>query len=408
MWACSPSVDRSAVGPGTDTTGTGGSVPRAALTVSLSFTAEDSAAVRLLGGSGAAASGTPIRLQRRGAADSIMATLGAAGTATVSGLLEGTYDVSVLRVLTASERQKLGAAAPDADAFVAAATIEVRAPTTAAAVPVSFGRRGSLVISEVDFAEPYDATTGNSYVNGHFVELYNNGDTTVYLDGITVATAFGAYLDYPNFPCALYAPLTTDTLGLWADFMWRVPGGGRAHPLAPGATAVLAGDAIDHRVYSAVAPDLSRAQFEFRGSTDVDNPAVPDMISFGPRTFTLFSGFVLYNLQKVVVVALPLDLAALTKQIQPGSTDITLARIPAAAILDVVTSRDKVDTQYGICPGPLAPRFERQTFTGLDRESPVSLQRRALYQSGGRTILQRTGSSAADFVPVTATPGRIP
>ena len=407
LCACSPSADRSPVDPGTDTTGTGG-VPRATLTVTLAFAPEDSAVVRLLGGASAAASGTPVRLHRQGAADSVVATLGSTGSTSVSGLLEGTYDVSVLRVLTASERQQLGTVAPDADAYVAAATIDVHAPTSSTAVPVAFGRRGSLVISELYFATPYDATTGTYYGNGHFVEVYNNADTTVYLDGLTVATAYGAALDYPNFPCAMYASLTTDTLGLWADFMWRIPGSGRTYPLAPGATAVLAADAVDHRAYNADSPDLSRAQFEFRGSTDVDNPSVPDMISFGTRTFTLGSGFVLYNLQKVVVLAQPLDLAQLTQTPNPGDPSLSFARIPAAAILDVVTDRDVVDGTYAVCPGPLAPKFERQTMTGIKRTSLVSIQRRSLYQTAGRSVLQRTGATAVDFVAASPTPGTIP
>jgi hypothetical protein len=407
LGACAPEVERTPVGPGTDTTG--GGPPRATLTVVPQFALRDSAIVRLLGGSAQAAAGAEVRLQRSGSSAVVTGALDDTGGFVSSDLLEGSYQISIRRVLTAAERERLAVVAPDADAFVAAAEITVSAQRTERRPTASFGRRGSVIISEINHAEPLAYSGSQFYSNGHFVELYNNGDTTIYLDGLTIALGFGASYDYPNFPCTLYAPLTLDTLGIWSRYMWRMPGDGQQYPLAPGQAAVFASDAIDHTPFAPGAANLSGATFEATGTGGVDNPAVPNAVQFGPSTYPSGGGFVMFTTVKVVVLATRLELAGLTQQGQPGAEDVTLAGIPAASILDVVTNRPAIGSEYGACPGPLAQRFERQGATLLDGTDARTLQRRVLYnRNDGRRVLQRTGASAADFDARAATPGALP
>ena len=402
--ACNAQVERTPVGPGTDTTG--GGPARATLAVTPQFEVRDSAIVRLLGGAAQTAAGATVRLQRTGSATVTTATLDATGSFVGTGLLEGEYELSIQRVLTASERTELSAVAPDADAFVAAARFTVSAPHTARHPVASFGRRGSLILSEVNHSNPYDPSTGAEYLNGHYVELYNNGDTTVFLDGITIARGYAASYNYPNFPCSLFESMTLDPSGIWARFMWQLPGTGATYPLQPGETAVFASDAIDHAAFVATAPDLRGARFE--ASQGVDNPAVPNATQVGLGTWDRYGGFHLPDVVKAVVLTRRLDVARLDQRNVTGTESYTMARIPADSILDVMTTATVLPLEYSRCPGPLAERFERQLVSVIQAVDSLTLQRRVLYTRDGRKVLQRTGASAADFEARLATPGTVP
>jgi hypothetical protein len=405
LTSCSPKVERTPVGPGADTTG---GPPRATVVVVPRFAARDSAIVRLLGGAREAAAGATVTLRREGTAAAITATLDDTGAFVATGMLEGSYTVAVQRVLTAFEREKLASSVPDADAFVASASFFVDAPRTDQRPEVSFGRRGSLILSEVNHSTPYDPSTGAEYLNGQYVELYNNGDTTVYLDGVTIALGLATTYDFPNFPCSLYEPMTLDTAGIWADFMWRLPGEGTTYPLRPGQIAVFASDAIDHTVFVSSAANLAGAQFEVPSSSGVDNPSVPNASQIGTRTYSYDGGFRMFHTIPVVVIARRLDVARLEQRLQAGTEDLMRARIPADSIYDVVVSRSVLNRGYNLCPRPIAERFERQMASVIQAVDSMTLQRRVLYTRDGRKVLQRTGATAADFERSVGTPGTLP
>ncbi len=157
-------------------------------------------------------------------------------------ILPGTYSISAVRLLSASESMRLAPGQSDVDAFGGAGTVDVRVPSTTLVVRAFAGRRGTVVISEIWSGEP---AVGNSfYDDGDFMELYNNGDVSVALADKVIISGYPERTDNPTFGCEQDATLQQDSMGIWTPFIYAFPPA--AQPLAPGATRLLATDAIDH------------------------------------------------------------------------------------------------------------------------------------------------------------------
>jgi hypothetical protein len=214
---------------------------------------------------------------------------------------------------------------------------------------------------------------------------------------------------------------SNDPGGIWAWQFDTLPGTGHTYPLAPGAVSVIVTDAIDHRSASPVEGlDLSHADFESVGTADVDNPAVPNTVSF-LRPWEFDHGLYLNDiLYEVAFVALPVDTTALPKG--TGGT-VELMRVPRANILDVMSivfPRDTVYSyQYGggtWCAHLVHSNFERRQAPRLESHIGAewdagrwSVQRRvAITRSDGRKILQHTRTTDADFFLGLRTPFQLP
>jgi len=152
--------------------------------------------------------------------------------------------------------------------------------------PVRLNTSG-LKINEIYYAGPIN---NEFYFFDQFVELYNGGQDTVYLDGSIIIRG-GNYvlaghdtdndgdLDYFYFDevsgeehrCFVYA------FQLDGD-----PINGREYTVAPGEYAVVDGDAIDHRDIIPTSIDLSNAGYEFYNPyffRDPNNPDIPDYLN---------------------------------------------------------------------------------------------------------------------------------
>lgn len=176
-------------------------------------------------------------------------------------------------------------------------------------------------------------------------------------------------------------------------------------------SAVLATDAIDHRVITPLAFDLSRSDFEFRGGADVDNPAVPDMLSVGPRDGGMVTGHGLsfYTSEPVLALAEALDVGTLP--LVTAAVGGEWVRIPRDAILDVVTWTPARVPTAPSCGAPVHASLDGQqarliTDWSVDLRSIARRQVTTL--PDGRAILLRTRSSANDFIAAQPSPGTVP
>ena len=336
----------------------------------------------------------------------------ATGTIALAGVAVGDYRLEFTKLLTPADRGRL-AAGDDALGFRASTFLLVQPSTSGTReVPVPAERQGSVVISEWSFNAEVDEAGIPEYGSGGFLEVYNNADTTVYLDGLVIGQAFAAQFGFPNAPCGTYDQFAIDPNGLWARFFERLPGTGQEYPLAPGATAVLATEALDHSKIVATGLDLSGADFEFKGFSDADNPAVPNSIDIGVGPTPDGHGLSFFGLGVVPFLTAPLDPATLVLQQVPGTPSITYALIPAGEIRHVMAIKRAYDTGYPECGKIVADRFDRQPikfFAGRADDATKSYQRRVAFVSAtGRKVLQVTRTTAADFVVAARTPGRIP
>jgi hypothetical protein len=417
--ACSGGVSDGSgpVAPPIDTTGGGGTVPRGALTLTVTIDPEDAT---LASTAGVGVQGITVRVQRRGAAGAPrVVTTDATGAIRLENLLTGTYDVAIDRAVTSAELARLPAEDRDASLLTGAASVPLTAPQSASgSVSLVATRRGSLVISEV-----FTLTTTSAsapYGFGTYLEVYNNADTTVFLDGLVIArTALSLHRGYiDQSPCGLVnATRRLDPSHLWVEWFIQLPGSGGEYGVPPGEARVLAMDAIDH---SAASPgpgqvDLTRAHFEDVASDgDPDNVTVPNVIrTWFPNSGVLGRGsryghgvsYALARLPAGVVSLAQLDSASLT-QMTAGGVDLVYA-LPRAMVLDAFSQDSNLaqilaSSSYAAglrrCVPWLAPVFERAPAFIGDYAEPLATRRKtAGVTPDGREILPRTRTSARDL-----------
>jgi hypothetical protein len=346
-----------------------------------------------------------------------------AGHVSIANLAPGWYYVEVRRWLTDSERVRLSPGT-DLIGFMTQQTVE-RGPVT---LFLPGSHRRSIVISEVsNFYQWLGGNSSDSYTLGGYVELANNADTTVYLDGLAIGL-FGVALEgSPPDPatCAGSATYVNDPNGVWVSAMDSLPGTGRDYPLAPGGVALIATNAIDHRPLSPVwGQDLSHANFECIGSADADNPGVPNCIGLPVGTNPTWAaphGMIFsYDLASAVVVALPVDTASLPKVQWFTAQFGWIARIPRDRILDMLGAfwSHLITPVNELCPifvnrafdGQPAPLFWTELPDGDWHDlGAYSIQRKVAFtRPDGRKLLQDTRSTEADFFVGLRTPFQLP
>jgi hypothetical protein len=353
-----------------------------------------------------------------------------AGQVSVADLAPGWYYVEVRRWLTDSELARL----PPGEDLIGFMTQEVveRGSDT---LYVPGSHRQALVISEWSgypqwVPGPSGPYGGTIYDFGDYLELANNADTTVYLDGLVIGL-FGIDIEStpPTGVCAQVEPFDNDPNGVWVYYMDSLPGTGHDYPLAPGAVAVIATDGIDHRADSPQdGLDLSRASFEFVGEWDPDNPGVPNTITIGVMgsygggdALRGGHGMILdFGIGAGIVVGLPVDTASLPRAKRYPTSHWTLQRIPRDHVLDtflVSFVAPPYTDQYSYCPHQVNSFFDRSwppwlLYTppeGWRQGGQYSVQRKVAYtRADGRKILQDTRSTEADYFIGLRTPFELP
>jgi hypothetical protein len=414
---CAQDVSVNAPGhpPPGDTTGTDTTtVQRASLTLTVTVRPADSALAAAIGSPGGVLQNALVSLWR-GTSQPLFDTTDTAGSAAFADLLPGAYTVAAARLLTPEETAGFDSTDQDVNAFGGGGTITVQAPSSTARVNAAAGRRGSLVISENFAAEPY-APDGVFYYYyfGHYVELYNNSDTAIQLAGKVIGRGISWFRDYPNgLNCAEGEQWRDDPDGIWARFFDAFP----SKLLAPGATVVVATDAIDHSVIVPGMPNLTHADFEFHGSNDVDNPAVPNMILSGVAESDL--PVLGHGLRTpgdgALFVAESLTVSALPHDNLPVQ-DPEYVRVPREKVLDVFTTSKtptleaETTIQFGpLCAQILHDNFDHGYASLYDGRSLTSMKRRvAARLPDGRVVLLRTRTSRNDFETGAQSLGRVP
>jgi hypothetical protein len=333
------------------------------------------------------------------------------GVAAFFDLLGGLYEVEVSRTLDSAET----AQAQGAVQILAGGRRMWMYPPAPDVLEVTMApdTRGSLVFAEFKFNQAmYPSETGGvSYSDHKYFEVFNNSDTTIYLDGKYWGIGWNDNIDVPLWPCAQTAVVRNDPEGIWAQRIFRFPGAGTEHPLVPGQVALIAKVAIDHRDVHPAQDDLRHADFEWGGYAD--NPDVPNLEDIGLRPMVVnwpWDGDPQF-------LSEPVDLATLPRYVDPTSGD-TWVRIPRALVLDAsVAAYDQTTApssgeQTTPCLESAHRYFERLPGPAAafsDFYEGLSLQRRVLtVLPDGRAVLQDANTSMVDFVKAVRTPGWIP
>lgn len=336
----------------------------------------------------------------------------ASGTVELEGFASGSYIVEAQRWLTPAEWALLPAS-QDVVGWVAKGLVRLTGSGADLPLAMAASRRKGLMISEWAFNIAALQPVNETYPFGGFLEIYNNADTTAYLDGLIIARGILYDYDYPNFPCSATAALTTDPNGIWTREVQQFPGRGEDYPVPPGGLVTVAIDAIDHSAIVNGGIDLSGAEFEFWGGPgDVDNPAAVNMIdTLALGGNALGHGPVFQNLGSVAVLARAYDLATVPRQ--RDLTGSEYAQISADRLIDVVTLWPEFVSQWPRCSRIVHSRFDRASFDGRGQEENTeyrySISRRSIPGTvGGQPVLQHSRNSDADFMRTLRSPGIAP
>lgn len=241
---------------------------------------------------------------------------------------------------------------------------------------------GSLLISEIY----YNGALPNPpyYYHDQFTEIYNNSDSTIYLDSVIVADASYGY---------------TEEDVIHSVHAYMFPGSGKDHPLAPGEMIIIAQDAINHSAINPNSIDLTGAQFEYyvSGTGDVDNKDVPNMIQLHHK----YGNDFLYSVMN--------DAICILKTRDPyarGYDDFDCILLPKADILDGVEYRESLsetDLKH------LDPSIDAGLTGGMQMYKGKSVARFVeSVNDSGHYVLRDNNNSSIDFrVLDTPTPGEI-
>jgi len=255
---------------------------------------------------------------------------------------------------------------------------------------------GELLIKEVFYT---GTTTPNhkSYYSDHFIELFNNTSNTIFLDGLHIATVYGANGNVATSPTIFQS----DEEHVYLDFVWSVPGQGESNFILPGENFIVAQDGMRHKSDpngNSNSIDLDFADYEtFMNrdiQKDIDFAEVPNMDEvFASRPNT--HDFILHSYGPGVVIFQVEDPALAEYVPVPNSTKgYMLMKIPNDWVLDAFEALaysyrgdykripTSLDAGFAFCNG---------IFNG------ESCRRKIEREVDGRIILQDTNNSGEDF-----------
>lgn len=326
-------------------------------------------------------------------------TTGADGTVVFMELLAGTYNI--LANLTLTPQQALALTGIEQEIILSGGESSFMItgdPAQETTIKLAGGKAGDLVFKEIYYTGSR-TPAGGVYFLDQFYEIYNNSTETIYADGLILATAFPVVSS--GNPIAGW---TDDHDHIYLSSVWRVPGSGQDHPIAPGESFIISQNGMNHREDPNGNPNTpyagSIADFETfvdrEDTRDVDNAGVPNM-----EMLYHSSGF--YFLASVfgpaVVIFRIDDFNALPRFTVPGSTStIEYVQLPVQYIIDGVEgARDPESVNSRRLPPSVDAGFVYASGSYVGE----SVRRKTASIIDGRRILQDTNNSTNDFETIS-------
>ncbi len=206
------------------------------------------------------------------------------------------------------------------------------------------------------------------YFYDQYVELYNNSDEVLYLDGMMISRVCGNSITDGHLGPGADEDSDGDIDG--ARFVYKFPGnpGEKNHPINPGQYVVIAADAIDHTKTVKGSVDLSNVDWEFCDqyqSTEMDNPNVPNLSNMVPDKAVDF------------MVGLTSDIIVLT-----DGTDANYADgFDINSVVDAISFKTKegkdhtldkrIDKSYALAPPSYSGKSLQRRKPGLDTDNAI-------------------------------------
>ena len=335
----------------------------------------------------------------------------AQGIASFTGITPGTYTVTASVSLSSSEAEALTGIAQEIQLSGVSSNVNLMAGQE---VPVDINLDGSplggLVFKEVYYTGSKTPSEGN-YFSDQFIELYNNSTETIYLDNLYIADIYGVsgLINSSNVP----TQFQDDQNNVYANSVWKIPGSGTDHPLAPGESIVIAQDGVNHQLdeLNPNSPvDLSAADWETYNvrddNRDADAPAVPNL-----ERMYFTGGFdwliTVFGPGLVIFRTDDFDSLEQVPYPDPEYADIfdPRVKIPNELVIDAFEAlKDSNSGSFKRIPVALDAGFVYAD----DTYTAQSFRRKVATTIEGRVVLKDSNNSTEDFeILDTPTPGSL-
>ncbi|ODS85963.1 MAG: hypothetical protein ABS46_01580 [Cytophagaceae bacterium SCN 52-12] len=346
------------------------------------------------------AAGATVTLTNASDASVKTATTNSEGNAVFQEVLPGTYTFSASKNLTAAEAESLTGINTPVSLNATQGSVTISAANNPTfTLRLQGSAAGSLLIKEVYYTGSKTPSGGN-YFSDQFVEIYNNSTDTLYLDSLCIADAYGNS-GLIN-PTSLPTPYKEDQDHVYVGNVWRIPGSGKDHPLAPGQSILIAQDGVNHKEeeLNPNSPvDLSAAEWETYNerpdNRDADAPGVPNL-----ERLYFTGGFDwLLTVFGPGVIIFKADFNSLEQVPIPGSPLDPRIKVPNSVVIDAFEAlKDGNSADFKRIPAGLEAGF---VFAD-DTYTMQSFRRKVATVINGRRVLQDTNNSASDFEKLSA------
>ncbi|WP_250254338.1 DUF4876 domain-containing protein [Chryseobacterium sp. Marseille-Q3244] len=260
-----------------------------------------------------------------------------------------------------------------------------------------------LILEEVFFTGT-KTPQGAMYFGDQYFKITNNTDKTLYADGmLLIQSAFmtNEKQDYsPNIMGTTFS----------AGAIIRIPGNGTTYPVLPGASIIIAEDAINHKEFNPSSINLSHANFQIfkEDSDDIDNPAVPKMVNVFEKMVIHTQGYYAYALARMPQGMTNESLISqnsytYTYNLTFGGDvypmDGTAVKIPNEWITDAVNLSVQDSFLWLVTSPSLDMGWTSVTsFDGDKNRFGKAVRRKVIGKNAeGKDILKDTNNSTADF-----------
>lgn len=389
------------------------------------------------------AEGVSLKFLNKGTSASYTTTTGTNGIAKIT-IPAGEYEITASKTLSATEAENLTGQNIEVSFNGNIPSITINSSqNTPSVMVIASGRIGNLIIKQVYYSGSNTRTAAN--FRDQFFEVHNNSNEIIYLDGYCFAQIRGAastskansvekgYLTDGGYDWSKAEGLAdqgekANTDYIYAEEVIAFPGSGNQYPLAPGKSAIVAQNALNHKqplvvvengktkTYEVTSPeltiDLHKAQFEAyyadyldtKGlATDIDNPQVPNMTILykisGNRDMILDTfgrdAFVIFKEDKATIDGWRrAPLPTVNKQGQGTATQFL--QIPNSVVIDGVHLQHFNDEKA--IPRRLPATIDAGYIKGIKGNySSESAIRKVKKNIGTRVIYQDTNNSTNDF-----------
>ncbi len=309
----------------------------------------------------------------------------------------GIYTISAVRTLLPGEAMELTGLYTEIMLGAQLTSVYVyEGGETSFNLQLSGSAAGDLVFKEIFYTGSRTPNDG-TYFADQFMEIYNNSTEPIYVDGLLISDIMGN----PSGPNP--SPWRNDHDHVYAQTIWRVPGGGQDHLLQPGESILIAQNGLDHREENANSIDLSYpvADFEYyverEDGRDFDNPGVPNMIL--EHFAFMGTDYVIHVRGPGMVIWRCDDIDALERVTRPGGSSTALyVKIPVEMVIDGVEAlADAGHAANKRIPPSIDAGFVYCSGTYVNE----SIRRKVSALIDGRIVLQDTNNSSNDFEVVS-------